>query len=191
MGPKKNYGKRQINVICRQLKKNAFLSSTEPKLQLARPLANIEARTVRRILFYDLDQPARIAALKPDLTKQNKLDILAWRTNWLGGNQGQGGHGMKSSFATRWFRSTGLRWKLAPCPTSSKCEEESPWLPPEEIQETMCWDGPCWHNLFGCEVSHLPQGKHCREEWRLLPADLKRCQAHDGSPWPHDSPGQK
>ena len=82
MGPKKKYGKRQINVICRQFKKNAFLSSTKPKLQLVRPLANIEARTVRRILFYDLDQPVRIAALKPDLTKQNKLDILAWRKPW-------------------------------------------------------------------------------------------------------------
>ena len=77
MGPKKKYGKRQINVICRQIEKNAFFSSTELKLQQARTLANIDARTVRRILFYNLDQPARIAALKPDLTEQNKLDKLA------------------------------------------------------------------------------------------------------------------
>ena len=41
-------------------------------------LANIDARTVRRILFYDLDRLVRIAALKPDLTEQNKLNRLAW-----------------------------------------------------------------------------------------------------------------
>ena len=34
----------------------------------ARTFANIDARTVRRILFYDLIRPARIAALKLDLT---------------------------------------------------------------------------------------------------------------------------
>ena len=33
-----------------------------------RTLANIDARTVRRILLYDLIRPARIAALKLDLT---------------------------------------------------------------------------------------------------------------------------
>ena len=81
-GPKKKYGRRQINAIWRQIEKNAFLSSTELKLRLPRTLANIDARTVRRILFYDLDRPARIAALKPDLTEQNKMDRLAWvKTN--------------------------------------------------------------------------------------------------------------
>ena len=42
-----------------------------------RALANIDARTVRRIMFCDLDRLARIAALKPDLTEQNKWDGLA------------------------------------------------------------------------------------------------------------------
>ena len=73
---------RQINAIWRQIEKNAFLSSTELKLRLPRTLANINARTVRRILFYDLDRPARFAALKPDLTEQNKMGRLAWvKTN--------------------------------------------------------------------------------------------------------------
>ena len=81
-----------------------------------RTLANIDARTVRRILFYDLDRLVRIAALKPDLTKQNKLDILAWRTNWLGGNQGQGGHGMKSSFATRFVSEHRAEVEAGPLP---------------------------------------------------------------------------
>ena len=64
-----------------------------------RTLTNIDARTVRRILFYDLDRSARIAALKTDLAEQNKLDRLAWVTTNM---RNQEGHGIKSSSAARY-----------------------------------------------------------------------------------------
>ena len=76
-GPIKKYGKKEIGAIEQAMERNSFLSSTDLNIIL-KTLKNIDARTVRRILKYDLDRPASVAPVKPFLTDDMEVRWLDW-----------------------------------------------------------------------------------------------------------------
>ena len=60
-GPKKKYGRREVNAIERALEKNPRLTCRDLKLKMPKSLNNIYNWTLRRIADINLDRPAREA----------------------------------------------------------------------------------------------------------------------------------
>ena len=77
-GPRRKYGKRELDAIEKALDKNTFLTSRDLKLKMPKTLKDIDGRMVRRIVRDDLDRPARVAPVKACLNGTMQSARVEW-----------------------------------------------------------------------------------------------------------------
>lgn len=74
----KSYGSKEKRAIHQVIDKHPYLTSFQVKMRLRKTLQHLSARTIRRIMVKDLGRPAGVAARKPFLTDQMKIDRVGW-----------------------------------------------------------------------------------------------------------------
>ena len=74
----KSYGSKEKRAILQVIDKNPYLTSFQVKMRLRKTLRHLFPRTIRQITVKNLGRLAAVAARKPFLTDQIKLDRVGW-----------------------------------------------------------------------------------------------------------------